>query len=63
MLIEFLKHMTYAGEENGQIIFVNSTMKKIIAKNLGVSISRIDNVLGDLNKGQLFFVLTGVHIA
>lgn len=55
VLMEFLKRMTFAGEADGQVIFVNAAMKKLIAKNLGVSRSRIDNVLSDLTKGELFY--------
>jgi len=53
ILLAFLKYMTYANAEDGQCIFINSAMKKRIAENLDVSVSRIDNVLSELSKGEV----------
>lgn len=54
-LMEFLKRMTYAGDEEGQVIYTNSTMKKTIATAIGVTVPHIDNVLSDLTKGEIFY--------
>lgn len=53
ILLAFLRHMTYANAEDGQCVFINSAMKRRIAESLDVSISRIDNVLSELNKGEV----------
>lgn len=57
ILMSFLKHMTYANyhnRERGQIIYVNASMKKAIAKDLQVSVARINQALTDFTKGELF---------
>lgn len=53
ILLALLKHMTYADSEDGQCIFINSSMKKRIASSLEISISRIDNVLSELHRGEV----------
>jgi hypothetical protein len=55
ILYELLKRMTFAGDDDGNAIFINSAMKNVISKKLGVSLSRINNVLSDLTKGELFY--------
>ena len=55
ILYELLKRMTFAGDDDGNAIFINSAMKNIISKKLEVSVSRINNVLSDLAKGELFY--------
>lgn len=51
ILHALLKRMTYANGDNGQCVFVNMGLKRMIGKELGVSVSRIDNVISDLTKG------------
>lgn len=56
VLIEFLAYMSYADIENehgGQLIYVNSDMKKSIAKKLDLKIDSI-------NKGLYKFVNAGI---
>ena len=57
ILNEFLKRMTYAGHNRGQEIVINSSVKRIISKDLGLSVSHINNTLYDLVKGQVLFRL------
>ncbi len=54
ILLSFLKHMSYADSSDPQVIYVNSAMKKKIAKDLDVSLSRINNAITDLVKGEVF---------
>lgn len=56
VLIEFLAYMSYADVENehgGQLIYVNSDMKKSIAKKLDLKVDSI-------NKGLYKFVSAGI---
>lgn len=53
VLFALLKRMTYADDEEGQVIYTNSDMKKKIAKSLGITISYLDNILSDLVKGEV----------
>jgi len=56
ILFEILKYMTYSSPNNehgGQIVYFNSAMKKAIAKNLNLSIARINQAISDLNKGKI----------
>ena len=55
ILNALLKRMSYAGDVDGQVIVVNKAVKERISKEVGVSISRIENVLGELNKGDLLY--------
>lgn len=58
VLLSFLKEMSYAGrtnKEGGQLIYVNSTMKKNIAEDLNVSVSRINHALTNFVKSKIFF--------
>lgn len=54
ILLSFLKHMSYADSSDPQVIYINQAMKKKIAKDLGVSLSRINNAITDLVKGEVF---------
>lgn len=54
ILLSFLKHMSYADSSDPQVIYINSAMKKKIAKDLDVSLSRINNAITDLVKGEVF---------
>ncbi|MGE4415509.1 MAG: replication/maintenance protein RepL [Bacteroidales bacterium] len=55
VLNALLKRMSYAGDADGQVIVVNKAVKERISKELGISVSRIDNVMGDLTKGELLY--------
>lgn len=55
ILNALLKRMSYAGDSDGQVIVVNKAVKERISKEVGVSISRIENVMGDLTKGDLLY--------
>ena len=55
VLNALLKRMSYAGDVDGQVIVVNRAVKERISKELGISVSRIDNVMGDLTKGELLY--------
>lgn len=58
ILLAFLNHMSYASvknKENGQLIYVNSAMKKGIAEDLGVTIDRINHAITDFVKGKVFY--------
>ena len=65
ILLAFLRHMTYANfhnREKGQIIYVNASMKKSIANDLGVSVARINQALTEFTKGEIFYrVDTGTY--
>lgn len=52
ILIEFLKHMSYAHDD--QLIYVNLPMKKSIAQITGKTVKRIDQALADFVKGNIF---------
>lgn len=54
ILLSFLKHMSYADSSEPQVIYINQAMKKKIAKDLDVSLSRINNAITDLVKGEVF---------
>jgi hypothetical protein len=57
ILLGFMKHMTYANvsEDNGgQLIFVNKTMKEIIAKECEVKIDRVNQALTEFVKSSCF---------
>ncbi len=57
ILLELLRYMSYAdvdGEHGGQIIYTNRAMKKRIADNLGVSVKRIEQVLTQLIRANIF---------
>jgi hypothetical protein len=56
ILFAFLKYMTYSNSTNtygGQIIYFNAAMKKAIANELNVSISRINQAITDFTKGKI----------
>lgn len=54
VLYQLLKRITYAGEENGMEVVVNSSLKRRIAKELGFkNIGSISNALTDLVKGKI----------
>lgn len=58
ILLAFLNHMSYASVKNnekGQLIYVNSSMKKNIANDLGVSVARLNQALTDFVKGEIFY--------
>jgi hypothetical protein len=58
ILYQFLKRMTYAGEKEGQVVFVNSSMKKRIQKELGYkNLSSINNAITDFVKAKVFIRL------
>ncbi len=65
IFMAFLKYMSYAdvGEESGgQIIFVNKTMKELIAKQLGIGLYSVDKALGELTKAGIFKrIATGTY--
>lgn len=57
IFLAFLKHMSYAGADElygGQIIFVNMTMKKMIASQLGLGIDSINKALSEFVKAGVF---------
>lgn len=57
ILFLFLKNMTWASSQNkhgGQIIYVNSSMKKDIAEELKLSVSRVNQSLTDFVKSGIF---------
>jgi len=56
ILFAFLKYMTYSNASSlhgGQVIYFNSAMKKAIASDLNISISRINHAISDFTKGKL----------
>lgn len=56
MLIELTKYMSYADVNSlggGQVIFLNKALKELIAKNLNVTIKRVE-------QGITLFVKTGI---
>jgi len=53
VLFELLQYMTYA--EEGQTIFLNSAIKKKVAKKLNIVPRTIDNRLSDFVKKGIFF--------
>lgn len=53
ILYQLLRRMHYAGDADGHCIVINAAVKRRIGDELGVSTSRIDNVLSDLVKGDL----------
>lgn len=56
ILLSILKRMTYASYRNkdgGQIIVVNSYIKKGIAEDAGVSVSRVNQAFTDFTKGEI----------
>ncbi len=58
ILLAFLDHMSYARRDNnngGQLIYINSAMKKGIASELNISVARINQALTDLVKGEVFY--------
>lgn len=65
IFVAFLKYMSYAdvGEESGgQIIFVNKTMKELIAKQLEIGLYSVDKALGELTKAGIFKrIATGTY--
>ena len=57
VLFEFLKYMSYANihdSTGGQIIFVNKTMKEVIAKSSNVTIKRVDQAITQFVKSDIF---------
>ena len=57
ILMSFLKHMTYASQNNhygGQVIYTNKQMKEDIALQNNVSFPRVSQALSDFCKGKLF---------
>lgn len=63
ILFELLKRACYAGEKEGMEICLNASLKKRIAKDLGIqNIRSINNALSDLVKGNILFrVDTGLY--
>ncbi|MDF2883419.1 MAG: hypothetical protein K0R54_3976 [Clostridiaceae bacterium] len=63
ILLSFLRRMNYANNPDGeQVIYVNGAMKKTIAKELKISLSRVNNALTDLVKGEAFYrIQTGEY--
>lgn len=53
ILMELLKYMTYA--EDGNMLYLNSEMKKRIAKDLNTSVGYIDKAITQFVKGDLLF--------
>ena len=56
ILIELLKHMSYAGKDEefgGQLIYLNSVLKRNICKVVKRSMIRLDQALGDFCKAQI----------
>jgi len=56
ILLGILRYMTYSNPNNthgGQIIYFNSTMKKDIAKELNVSLARVNQAISDFTKGKI----------
>lgn len=52
ILIEFLKHMSYAHDD--QLIYVNMPMKKSIALTTKRTVKRVDQALSEFVKGNIF---------
>lgn len=65
ILLEFLKHMTYAGATElygGQIIFLNAALKRNIAANTGKTVKRIEQAITDFVKSGIFKrIATGTY--
>ncbi|KKH66264.1 replication/maintenance protein RepL [Methanosarcina mazei] len=58
ILLALLKRMTYAHNENsrgGQIIALNSYLKKCIAEECGVSLTRVNHAITDFVKGEVLY--------
>lgn len=57
ILYELLKYMTYAGDKDGMVIFINSYVKEKVAADLGLTGKNpkqsIDNAISKLVKGKL----------
>ncbi len=54
VLYELLKRVTYAGDENGMEVIINSSLKRRIAKELNFkNIGSISNAITDLVKGKI----------
>lgn len=57
ILYELLKFMSYAGDKDGMVIFINSYVKEKVAANLGLTGKNpkqsIDNAISKLVKGKL----------
>lgn len=56
MLIELLRHMSYAGKYEdfgGQVIYLNASLKRNICKVVNKSIKRLDQALADFCKAQI----------
>ena len=64
ILHEFLKRMTYAGEKEGQVIYINSSMKRRVKEALGYkNLSSINNAITDLVKSEVFIRIdTGCYL-
>jgi hypothetical protein len=57
ILIEFIKRMSFATPENahgGQVIYISSGMKKDIARDLDLSMKRLDQSLATFVKSGIF---------
>ncbi len=65
ILLEFLKHMSYADKEQnegGQIIALNKYIKESIAANTNTSIKRIEQVITQFCKAGIFRrIATGTY--
>lgn len=58
ILIEFLKHMSYAdanSNNGGQIIYVNMQMKRTIGETLGISVETVNKALFSFVKSNIFY--------
>jgi hypothetical protein len=55
VLNALLKRMSYAGDVDGQVIVVNKAVKTRISNEIGTTVSRIENVMTDLVKGELLY--------
>lgn len=56
VLYELLKRASYAGEQNGMEVIVNSSLKRRIASELNMkNIGSISNAITDLVKGKILY--------
>ena len=56
LLYELLKRSSYATPEEGMMVYVNSELKRRIAKELGITnLGSLDNALSDLVKGKIIY--------
>jgi len=54
VLFELLKHMTYANDcDGGQIIYLNSALRKKICETIGISSNRLSHILTKVVKSNI----------